>query len=454
MNRAAGVQQGRAEVAGGKKELNLPAFIAMGLGGAIGFVVSGTPIRLAGPAILPVLLLGGLATTFITMMLAEMAVAQPAEGSWSVYADRYLGGWAGFLAGWMYWTSGVLTMATEVVASALLVRWWLPAAPVWLFGLLFTLLVAGLNLLDVRSFGYLESWLAFIKVGILVLFIVMGGLAIVRIIPGISLSGGMAPTGWFPGGWRGAVAALILVMYSYAGVQIIGPSTGDLDNPEINAPRALPFIDGTLLVLYVASIAVLINLVRWPAVSVTGSPFVAIFANLNAHLIGDILNLIILSAVVSAINSNMYGIPRMMMSLSERHDAPQFLARTDRRGVPVPAILGSAVCLLLVVVLSYFFPDDIFIYAASAGGVSAMLGWLIIGITHLAFRQKERNNLKLHYHGFPFTTLFAIVIILLALAGAFFTSQQFIGMLAGFILLLLYLGVYSLVNSLKKFTHA
>ena len=231
MCRAALLQHsGTKKVAGGKKELNLSAFIAMGLGGAIGsgiFVVSGTPIRLAGPAILPVLLVGGLATAFITMMLTEMAVTQPVEGSWSVYADKYLGKRAGFLAGWMYWTSGVLTMATEVVASALLLRWWFPTTPVWFFSLLLTLLVTGLNLLDVRAFGYIEAWLAVIKVGILVLFIILGGLVIARCIPGFSaVPGGMAPTGWLPGGWRGAVAALILVMYSFAGVQIVRPCRG------------------------------------------------------------------------------------------------------------------------------------------------------------------------------------------------------------------------------------
>ncbi len=437
--------------------MSLLAFIAMGLGGAIGsgiFVVSGTPIRLAGPAILVVLLVGGFATRFITTMLTEMAVTQPVEGSWSVYAGKYLGERAGFIAGWMYWTSGVLTMGTEVVAASLLVRWWLPAAPLWVFSLIFLLLVTGLNLLDVQEFGYIEAWLAFIKVGILVLFVVLGGLVIAGIIPGFStLPGGMAPTGFFPGGWRGTMAALILVMYSYAGVQIIGPSMGDLYDPETNAPRALPFIDGTLLLLYVASIAVLINLVHWSTVSVTGSPFVPIFNKLKAPLVGDILNAFILSAVVSAINSNMYGIPRMLMSLSERHDAPQFLVHADRRGVPIPAILGSATCLLLVVALSYFFPSDIFIYAASAGGVSAMFGWLIIGITHLAFRHRERNNLKLRYYGFPLTTLTAIAILLLALAGAFLTPQQLIGMIASLFLLLLYLGIYAFLKP-KKFTHA
>ncbi|HUW65759.1 MAG TPA: amino acid permease [Spirochaetia bacterium] len=448
-------QRGAQKVAGDKKNLTLLAFIMMGLGGAIGsgiFVVSGTPIRLAGPAILPVLLAGGIATAFITMMLAEMAVTQPVAGSWSVYADKYLGKGAGFLAGWMYWTSGVLTMATEVVAASVLVRWWLPGSPLWVFSLLFSFLVTGLNLLDVRAFAHIEAWLAFIKVAILIFFVIFGAVVLTGLIPAFPPPQGGLDTAFFAGGWRGTAAALILVMYAYAGVQIIGPSTGDLQNPQTNAPRALPFINGTLLFLYIASVAVLINLVKWSVVSVTGSPFVALFTNLNRPIISSVLNAIILSAVFSAINSNMYGIPRMLMSLARRKDAPRFLNRTDRRGVPVAAVLASAVCLLLVVVLSYFFPKNIFIYAASAGGVTSMFGWLIISITHLVFRQKEKGNLKLHYPGFPYTTLSAIIILLAALAGAFLTPQQAVGMYVSLFLLALYLGLYFSLHPGKQGT--
>ena len=444
-------QKGAGKTA--RTKLNLPSLIMMGLGGAIGsgiFVVSGTPIRLAGPAILPVFLAGGVATTFITMMLTEMAVTQPVEGSWSVFADRYLGRWAGFLAGWLYWTSGVLTMATEVVAASLLVKWWLPGSPLWLFSLLFSVLVAGLNLLDVRSLGRVEAWLAYIKVGVLVFFVVFGAFVLAGVIPGFHLPrGGPVAAGFVPGGWRGTLAALILVMYAYAGVQIIGPSMGDLENPQTNAPRSLPFINGTLVVLYIAAVAVLISLVKWSAVDVTGSPFVALFAALHLPVVGGILNAVILTAVFSAVNSNMFGVPRMLTSLAGRSDAPRVLARSDRRGVPVAAVAASAACLLLVVAFAYFFPQNIFIYAASAGGVTSMFGWIIIGVTHLAFRHKEKGMLKLHYPGSPYSTLAALVILLAALAGAFLTPQQATGMVVSLVLLALYLAAYFVLHRLK-----
>lgn len=435
-------------------KLGLISFITMGLGGAIGsgiFVVIGTAIRLAGPAILLVLLIGGIATAVITMVLAEMAVTQPVEGSWSVYADKYLGKWAGFLAGWMYWTSGVLTMATELVAASLLVKWWLPASPLWLFSLIFAVMVTGINLMDVRSLGRIEAWLSFVKIGVLALFIIVGVLFMTNTIPGYPLPrGGLDYASWFPGGWRGTLAALILVMYAYAGVQIIGPSMGDLRNPQVNAPRALPFINGTLLFLYIASVAVLISLVKWSAASVAGSPFVAIFANLHQPVASTILNAVILSAVFSALNSNMYGVPRMLTSLAARKDAPHFLSRADHRGVPVVAVLASSACLLLVVALSYFFPQNIFVYAASAGGVTSMFGWLIIVITHFSFRHKEQAKLKLKYSGFPYTSVFAAIILLLSLSGTFLTPQQFIGILASLFLLALYLGIYAISHHGKQ----
>ena len=445
---AARQQAGAARVAGGGKQLTLTAFVMMGLGGAIGsgiFVVSGTPIRLAGPAVLVVFAIGGLATTLVTTMLTEMAVTEPAAGAWSVWADRYLGRWAGFLAGWLYWTSGVLTMATEVVAASLLTQWWLPHSPLWLFNLLFTLAVTGLNLLDVRAFARIEAALAFVKTGVLILFVVAGGLVLAGAVPGFPPPQGSL-RGFFPGGFHGTLAALILVMYTYAGVQIIGPSTGDLDKPQTNAPRSLPFIDGTLLILYLAAVAVLIGLVPWSKVAVNGSPFVALFAALHQPVIAGILNAVILSAVISAINSNMYGVPRMLTSLAHRSDAPRFLARHDRRGIPVAAVLASSACLLVVVALSYFFPQNIFIYAASAGGVTAMFGWLIIGATHLAFRHQKKGTLKFRYRGFPLTTYAALVILLLAVAGAFLTPRQSVGVLAGLLLLAVYLALYWLLK--------
>jgi len=453
-NEAAPQKGGAAPATGARQRLNLPAFIMMGLGGAIGsgiFVVSGTPIRLAGPAVTAVMLAGGTATAFVTMMLAEMAVTQPVEGSWSVFADRYLGRWAGFLAGWMYWTSGVLTMATEVVAASLLTRWWLPHPPLWVFSLGFSLLVTGLNLLNVKAFARVEGWLAFLKTGVLIFFVILGGLDLAGVLPGFPPPrGGLVP--FFTGGWPGTLAALILVMYTYAGVQVIGPSMGDLENPRSNVPRSLPFINGTLLLLYIATTAVLVALVPWSGVAVNGSPFVALFADLRKPVIAGILNAVILSAVISAINSNMYGVPRMLTSLADRADAPRILARLDRRSVPVAAVAASAACLLLVVALAYFFPQNIFIYAASAGGVTSMFGWLIIAATHLAFRRREKGNLKLRYRGFPYTTLTAAAILLLALAGAFLTRRQAVGMVAGLVLLALYLGAYFILSRGGKTT--
>lgn len=439
----------------GEKQIGLLELIMLGLGGAIGsgiFVASGIPVHLAGPGVILVFLTGGIINMLVLMMLAEMGVAQPVSGSFSIYAEEYLGPGMGFVSGWIYWTSGILTLAAEMVAAAMIVRWWLPSWPIWSLSLVVALIITGVSLLDVRAFARLEEWLSFIKVGVLVLVIVLGAVLLTGLWPGYKSPGitnYVAQGGLFPNGWRGILTSLLLVMFTYAGGQVIGLAMGDTRDPAKTVPKAVMAINFTLLFLYIGSITMLTGLIPWSTVPQDGSGFVPFFQLLGVPGVAGIMNAVILSAVLSAMNSNMYGVPRMLNSLANRHEAPAFLAKHDRRGIPVAAVLASMAFLLLVAGMSFLLPQQIFVYIASASGVTILLNWLLIAVTHLRFRLHPRftqDQKLLRYPGYPYTTYSVIILLLVVLATAALNHDQLVGLIAGLIIFAIYTGLFYIVR--------
>lgn len=447
-------RQGRED---GVKQIDTLGLIMLGLGGAIGsgiFVASGIPIHLAGPGVILVFLVGGIVNMLVLMMLAEMGVAHPVSGSFSIYAEKYLGLNMGFVSGWIYWTSGILTLAAEMVAAAMIARFWLPAWPIWSLSLIVAVVITGISLLDVRAFARVEEWLSLIKVGVLILVIVLGVVWLAGLRPGFSspgLANYVAHDGFFPHGWEGMLSALLLVMYTYAGGQVIGLAMGDTREPVRTVPKAVMVINFTLLILYPGSISILLGLVPWTDVPQSGSAFIPLFQSLAG--VAGIINAVILSAVLSAMNSNMFGVPRMLNSLAERHEAPAFLARRDRRGVPVAAVLVSAIFLLVVVGLSFLLPQQIFVYIASASGVTILLNWVIIAATHLRFRRQTepgQDEKLLRYPGCPYTNYGIIIILLVTLTTAAFSHDQLVGLIAGLVLLALYACLFYILRCYLK----
>lgn len=437
-----------------KGQLNLLSLTMLGLGGAIGsgiFVASGMAINQAGPSIILAFIIGGIISTLIMFMLAEMSVQEPTTGSFSVYAGQYLGPTLGFISGWMYWTAGILTLATEMLAAALTARFWLPSWPVWLISLIIAVMIIGISLLDVRSFAKVEEILSFIKAGILLVVIVMGVILFTGLWPGLKspgLSNYVGQGGFFPNGWKGLLSSLLLVLYTYAGEQVIGPATGETQDPAKTVPKAVTIINVTLVVLYLGAIITLVGIIPWSQVPQNSSGFIPLFRQLGLGAMTSVINAVIFIAILSAMNSNMYGVPRMLQSLAKRHDAPDFLTRNDRRGVPVTAVLISSVFLLIVVGISYLLPQKIFAYIASASGVTLILNWIIIGITYWRFRQQTKKNQQegqLRYPGFPYTTITALVLLLVALSTSALSQNQLVGLIVGFVILLLFAGLYFLL---------
>lgn len=432
-----------------KGQLNLLGLTMLGLGGAIGsgiFVASGVAVNQAGPSIVLSFIVGGVISTLIMRILAEMSVYEPTTGSFSVYAGEFLGPGMGFISGWLYWITGILTLATEMVAAALIVEFWLPAWPVWLISLIIAVLIIGISLLNVKSFARVEEVLSFLKIGILVVVILMGIVLFSGFWPGLKspgFSNYLGHGGIFPHGLTGFLSSLLLVLYTYAGEQVIGPATGETEDTARTVPRAVFLINVTLVVLYLGAMSALTGIIPWNSVPQNASGFVLVFEKLGLYSLTSIVNAVILTAILSAMNSNMYGVPRMLKSLATRHNAPAFLMKEDARGVPVAAVLASAAFLLIVVGISYILPHNIFVYIASASGVSILLNWVIIAITHFRFRQKAKTKqLAVKQYSFPYATVAAIILLLVALSTSVLSRNQLVGFFIGIIILLLFVALY------------
>ena len=446
-----------------KEPLNLLGLTMLGLGGAIGsgiFVAIGIAINQAGPAIILAFVIAAIISSLIMRMLAEMSVHETSCGSFSVFAQEYLGPAVGFISGWMYWLTGILTLATEMIAAALILRFWLPSWPVWLISLFIEAVIIGISLLDVKAFARLEETLSFIKVGILIVIIVIGVMLFTGTWSGLKspgLTNFLGDGGFFPHGWKGVFSSLLLVLYTFAGEQVIGLAVGETQKPEITVPKAVTITNITLIVLYLGAITTLVGIIPWQQIPQNASGFVPLFQRLNMTAMTGIMNAIILSAILSAMNSNMYGVPRMLKSLAERHDAPAFLKKVDRNGIPRGAIFLSSIFLLIVVGISYVLPQTIFVYIASASGVTLLINWIIIALTHLRFRKwlkQSTEDPQLRYRRFPYSTLITLLLLLVALSTSALNKNQMVGLALGITLLLLLTIVYFILikcRTLRQF---
>ena len=339
------------------------------LGGAIGtglFYGSASTIALAGPAVILSYLLGGIVIFFIMRMLGEMAVDEPVSGSFSHYATKYWGRFAGFVSGWNYWFNYVLVSMAELTAVGIYVHYWLPDVPQWLSALVCLVVITAVNLINVRAYGEFEFWMALIKITAIVLMIVLGL--------------------FLPNGWWGMGLATAVVMFSFGGIELIGITAGEAENPDRTIPRAINQVIWRILIFYVGTMIVLMALWPWNKVGMEASPFVQIFENVGIPAAAHILNFVVLTAAISVYNSAIYSNSRMLYGLAKKGEAPQIFTRLSARGVPVIGILVSSGCTLVVVALNYFLEGHVFMYLMTIATCAAVISWVVICITHLKFR--------------------------------------------------------------------
>ncbi|OKK19550.1 amino acid transporter [Streptomyces sp. CB00455] len=365
------------------------------IGGVIGaglFVGSGGGIAKAGPAILVSYALVGAMVVFVMRMLGEMAAASPNSGSFSAYADRALGRWAGFSIGWLYWFFWVVVLAVEATAGAAILEGWIPAVPQWAWALIVMAVLTVTNLGSVASYGEFEFWFAGIKVVAIGAFVIVGMLAVFGLLPGSDNPGAgfahLTDTGGFmPGGWGSILTGVLMVVFSFMGSEIVTLAAGESEDPRRAVTKATNSVIWRIGVFYLGSIFIVLTLLPWndPSITEKGS-YVAALDSIGIAHAGTIMEVIVLTAVLSCLNSGLYTASRMAFSLGERGDAPKAFAKVSKRGVPTVAILGSVVFGFVAVYFNYAFKDTVFNFLLNSSGAIALFVWLVICLTQLRMR--------------------------------------------------------------------
>ena len=409
-----------------KRELGERHIRLMALGACIGvglFLGSAKAIQMAGPAIMISYILGGLAILVIMRALGEMAVHNPVAGSFSQYAKDYLGPLAGFITGWNYWFLWLVTCVAEITAVAVYMGIWFPDVPRWIWVLSIVLFIGGLNLCHVKVFGELEFWLSLVKVGAIVAMI-LAGLGIMFF--GFSLGGAATSAtgvhnlwqhgGFLPNGWAGLVASLSVVVFAFGGIEIIGITAGEAQDPQRVIPRAINAVPLRILLFYVLTLFVLMAIFPWQQIGSNGSPFVQIFDGLGIESAAAILNVVVITAAISAINSDIFGAGRMLYGMARQGQAPVGFSRVSRHGVPWMTVLLMAVALLLGVALNYLIPQSVFLLIASIATFATVWVWLMILLAQVGMRRRigprQVAALKFPVPLWPFAPATAIVFML------------------------------------------
>jgi len=414
------------------------------IGGAIGtglFLGSSLAVHTAGPAVILSYLIGAAITLLLMGALSEMAVAHPTAGSFGVYAEIYLNPWAGFTVRYTYWAAQCIAIGGEATAIAIYCQWWFPNTPKWLWIFAFACALIYINARSVGSFGSFEYWFAMIKVVAIVLFIVFGASLLIGLgpRPAIGFSNLTAHHGFLATGWRGVWMAMVFVIFSYLGTEVVAVTAGEARRPETEIPRAMRTMVARLIVFYLGAIFVLMCIVPWdqiqPGASVAASPFVKVFQMIGVPAAAHIVNFVVITAAASSMNCNLYLVSRMMFSLARGGYAPAAFGGVSERGTPVPALIVSAAGLALAMLIAVLNPDGAFVYLFGVSLFGGLYAWLIIFVTHLRFRPKwdaaNHPRLPVRMIGYPYTSLLGAASILAILAATWWVEGMRVTLIAG-----------------------
>jgi amino acid transporter, AAT family len=364
------------------------------LGGTIGvglFLGSAKAIHHAGPGLILAYAVGGIAVFLIMRALGELLTYRPVAGSFAVYADEFCGHFAGFATGWSYWFMWVVTAMAELTAIGIYVRYWFPEIPQWLPALVALVALYGANQLAVRVFGELEFWFALIKV-VTIVALILGGLFVIFFHVGelgstASFSNLWSHGGFLPFGILGVLLTLQMVTFAYQGVELIGVTAGEAENPEVVLPKATNGITFRILIFYIGAVLVIMALVPWTDLSPDTSPFVFVFDKMHIPAAASIINLVVITAATSSCNSGIFSTGRMLYSLAQRGQAPAPFARLSAQYVPAIGINVSAAVMLIAVVLNYVVPEKAFVWVTSISTIGTLWTWGIIMIAHRNYRR-------------------------------------------------------------------
>ncbi|MFF8590557.1 amino acid permease [Streptomyces sp. NPDC015220] len=385
------------------------------LGGVIGaglFVGSGAGIAAAGPSIVVAYALSGVLVMLVMRMLGEMSAAYPSSGSFSAHAERAFGPWAGFTAGWSFWVLLCTAVGMEGIGAADIVTGWLPGTPQWAWVALFMVVFCGANLAAVKNFGEFEFWFAALKVGAITLFLVLGVLAVAGVLPGTDSPGASNLTDFLPHGGQGLIVGLLASVFAYGGLETVTIAAAESEDPVRGVASAVRTAMWRIALFYVGSMAIVVTLIPWNSPEVVAKgPYVAALDHLGIPAAAQLMKVVVLVALLSAMNANIYGSSRIAYSLVERGQGPRALAKVSG-GVPRVAVLVSSLFGFGCVLLSYWRPDDVFPWLLNMIGAVILVVWVFIAVSQLRLRRRlEREapgKLVVRMWAFPWLTWVAL----------------------------------------------
>jgi lysine-specific permease len=455
-----------------KRELKSRHLTMISIGGAIGtglFLSSGAAISTAGPggALLAYAIVGAM-VFFIMTSLGEMAAFMPVSGSFSTYGTKFVDPAFGFAIGWTYWFSWAMTIAAELAASTMIMKFWFPDSPSLVWSASFLALIFLLNYLSVKGYGEGEYWLSLIKVSAIVIFIIVGLLMIFGIMGGEAVgfknfTGDKAP---FSGGIVSVFIVFIAAGFSFQGTEIVGVTAGESEDPAKNVPKAIKNVFWRILIFYILAIAVIGLLIPYTDPNLQNdnvmvSPFTLIFEKAGIAFAASLMNAVILTAVLSAGNSSLYASTRMLYSMAKVGQAPQIFGKLNNRGVPVAGMILTCAIGALAFLASFFGDGMVYIWLMNAISITGFIFWLGISISHYRFRKAliaQGHSLdKLPYKAkwFPIGPIFAIacgIIVILAQNFQAFLADQIDwgGVVAAYLGIPFFLSLYFGYKLIKK----
>ncbi|MFP5021920.1 amino acid permease [Pseudonocardia phyllosphaerae] len=444
-----------------RRDLNGRQIGMIAVGGAIGtglFLGSGLAISIAGPAVIVAYAVAAVVALALAYALAEMVVKHPEAGGFGPIAQRYLGGGAGFVQRWMYWAAQVVNIGSEVVAAGLYLQFWYPQLPLWIPVVGFSVVMLAINASAVRLFGETEYWFSMIKVVAIVAFIAVGLVTIVFGLPGREPAGVGALTGFggfAPNGIGAIWLALTVVTFSFLGTEAVAVTAAESREPGRDIPRAARRTVLRLAVFYIGAMLVVVTILPWNTVStgeeITESPFVRLFADAGVPAAAAIMNAVVLTAALSAMNTNLYVTARMTYSLATDGYAPRALAVTGRNGAPRRALLLSAAGLVIASLVSVFAEATAFPLLVGLALFGALTTWLLIFASHLVFRRRTADDPSpVRLPGAPYTTVAAMLFVAAVLLTTPFTDQFSTAWKAGVPFLVLLVVLYLVVRRRRR----
>lgn len=419
----------------------------LALGTVVGgsfFLGSGVAIKAAGPGILFSYILGGLLVYVILYALSEMSAADPVPGSFRTYAERSFGRGVGFVTGWVYWVGLILAMSSESIAASTFLREWFPNFPEVVMGMLIIVGVTLLNLLGADYLSKLESGLAAVKLLAIVGFIVIGLALIAGWVPGTPAAGAGELRGeaWFPGGIAGIAGSMLIVIFTYAGFEVIGLAASEVENPKKTIPRAINMTLISLVALYVAAIAVILMLYPTQGMIADQSPLVLALTRWGMGWAGTLINIVMITAILSTMLAATFGLARMLRSLAAEGHAPAWLK--DRQDIPYKGILFSGAAMLFGLAMGYLLPQQVYLFLVSCGGFSLLFSYFIILASHYRWRRTTpcSPEAACQLPGYPYTSWAGLIGMVGIIVSMPFISGQGAGLVVGLSLVALLAGIY------------